>query len=266
MQLCPPPVISANCIYANEFPANQEEHMSQDNQHAAPEEVAGGYGTPTVEQEMGGSKQFAQPREEEDFDAAGLNENSPDGETFGTGAPEPQPLATKRTRTAPANPGQAALAELTSSSTRRVTAAGPGFDPDSRGVAGSPRPGAPRDRSARCRLRTPKSTRAMRMSRTPASSPRNRARRPPACRTAAATICRRKSHRMTRTRRSTPDNPSSSAAEPHFCTALKPARPWRPGIPGRRGPAGTENGAEVPAAEPRKPGLPLLRKTAWRPR
>jgi hypothetical protein len=60
--------------------------MSQDNQHAAPEEEAGGYGTPTVEQEVGG-KQFAQPREEEDFDAAGLNQNSPDGETFGTGTP-----------------------------------------------------------------------------------------------------------------------------------------------------------------------------------
>ena len=66
--------------------------MSQDNQHAAPEEEAGGYGTPTVEQEMGG-KQFAQPREEEDFDAAGLNENSPDGETYGTGAPNLSHLA-----------------------------------------------------------------------------------------------------------------------------------------------------------------------------
>ena len=62
--------------------------MSQDNQHPAPEEVAGGYGTPTVEQETGGdAKQFAQPREEEDFDAAGLNQNSPDGETFDTGTP-----------------------------------------------------------------------------------------------------------------------------------------------------------------------------------
>ena len=63
--------------------------MSQDNQHAEPNEEVGGYGTPTVEQETGGAetKQFAQPREEEDFDAAGLNQNSPDGETFATGTP-----------------------------------------------------------------------------------------------------------------------------------------------------------------------------------
>ena len=60
--------------------------MSQDNQHAAPEEEAGGYGTPTAEQEAGG-QQFAQPREEEDFDAAGLNQDSTSGETFPTGTP-----------------------------------------------------------------------------------------------------------------------------------------------------------------------------------
>jgi hypothetical protein len=38
---------------------------------------------------MGGAdnKQFAQPRDEEDFDAAGLNQDSPDGETFATGTP-----------------------------------------------------------------------------------------------------------------------------------------------------------------------------------
>jgi hypothetical protein len=63
--------------------------MSQDNQRTEPEEEVGGYGTPTAEQEMGGgdSKQFAQPREEEDFEAAGLNQDSPDGQTFATGAP-----------------------------------------------------------------------------------------------------------------------------------------------------------------------------------
>lgn len=63
--------------------------MSQDNQHIQPEEEAGGYGTPTAEQEMGGAggQQFAQPREEEDFDAAGLNQDSPTGETFATDAP-----------------------------------------------------------------------------------------------------------------------------------------------------------------------------------
>lgn len=60
--------------------------MSQDNQ---PEEEVGGYGTPTAEQEMGGAdnKQFAQPREEEDFDAAGLNQDSTSGERFPTGSP-----------------------------------------------------------------------------------------------------------------------------------------------------------------------------------
>ena len=46
--------------------------MSQDNQHAAPEEVAGGYGTPTVEQETGAdAKQFAQPRAEGDSGSYG---------------------------------------------------------------------------------------------------------------------------------------------------------------------------------------------------
>jgi hypothetical protein len=60
--------------------------MSQDSQ---PEEEVGGYGTPTAEQEMGGAdnKQFAQPREEEDFDAAGLNQDSSGGETYPTGPP-----------------------------------------------------------------------------------------------------------------------------------------------------------------------------------
>ncbi|WP_164203135.1 hypothetical protein [[Micrococcus luteus] ATCC 49442] len=63
--------------------------MSQENQRTEPEEEVGGYGTPTAEQEMGGAdnKQFAQPRDEEDFDAAGLNQDSPDGETFATGTP-----------------------------------------------------------------------------------------------------------------------------------------------------------------------------------
>jgi hypothetical protein len=60
-----------------------------ENQHAEPEEEAGGYGTPTAEQEMGGTdgKQFAQPRDEEDFDAAGLNQDSSDGQTYPTGTP-----------------------------------------------------------------------------------------------------------------------------------------------------------------------------------
>lgn len=63
--------------------------MTQDNQ-GTPIEEEGGYGTPTVEQEMGGTdtKKFAQPREEEAFDAAGLSQDSPDGETYPAGAPD----------------------------------------------------------------------------------------------------------------------------------------------------------------------------------
>lgn len=63
--------------------------MSED-QHRVVEEEAGGYGTPTAEQEMpgGDTKSFAQPRDEEAFDAAGLNQDSPDGETFPAGAPD----------------------------------------------------------------------------------------------------------------------------------------------------------------------------------
>jgi hypothetical protein len=63
--------------------------MTQDQQ-GTPIEEAGGYGTPTVEQETAGgdAKTFAQPREEEAFDAAGLSQDSPDGETFPAGAPD----------------------------------------------------------------------------------------------------------------------------------------------------------------------------------
>ncbi len=55
-----------------------------------PNEEAGGYGTPTAEQEVpgGDSRRFAQPRQEEAFDAAGLSQDSPDGETYPAGAPD----------------------------------------------------------------------------------------------------------------------------------------------------------------------------------
>ncbi len=65
--------------------------MTQDNQQArSVEEEAGGYGTPTAEQELpgGDAKAFAQPRVEEAFDAAGLNQDSSDGETYPAGAPD----------------------------------------------------------------------------------------------------------------------------------------------------------------------------------
>ena len=63
--------------------------MAQDNQQD-PIEEAGGYGTPTAEQETpgGDARKFAQPREEEAFDAAGLSQDSPDGETYPAGAPD----------------------------------------------------------------------------------------------------------------------------------------------------------------------------------
>jgi hypothetical protein len=62
--------------------------MDQDRQERDPVEEVGGYGTPTAEQEAGEGKQFAQPREEEAFDDAGLNQSAPDGETYPTGAPD----------------------------------------------------------------------------------------------------------------------------------------------------------------------------------
>lgn len=65
--------------------------MTQDNQQArSVEEEAGGYGTPTAEQELpgGDAKAFTQPRVEEAFDAAGLNQDSSDGETYPAGAPD----------------------------------------------------------------------------------------------------------------------------------------------------------------------------------
>ncbi|MDQ0754660.1 hypothetical protein [Arthrobacter sp. B3I4] len=65
--------------------------MTQDNQQdRVVEEEAGGYGTPTAEQELpdGDAKSFTQPRDEEAFDAAGLNQDSPDGETYPAGAPD----------------------------------------------------------------------------------------------------------------------------------------------------------------------------------
>ena len=101
--------------------------MSQDNQHAAPEEEAGGYGTPTVEQEMGG-KQIAQPREEEDFDAAGLNENSPDGETYGTGAPNLSHLAEEDQDSA-GEPGAGRFGGTDEQHHAEGDASSPGFDP-----------------------------------------------------------------------------------------------------------------------------------------
>ncbi len=62
--------------------------MTQENQQQDPIEEAGGYGTPTVEQEMPGGQSAAQPREEEASDAAGLSQDSPDGETSEDSGPD----------------------------------------------------------------------------------------------------------------------------------------------------------------------------------
>ena len=59
--------------------------MDQDRTN--PEEEAGGYGTPTVEQETGG-QQFAQPREEQAIDEAGLEEERGEGGGYPGGAPD----------------------------------------------------------------------------------------------------------------------------------------------------------------------------------
>lgn len=101
-----------------------------DNQHAAPEEEAGGYGTPTAEQESGGpdAKQFAQPREEEDFDAAGLNQNSPDGETYQTGAPNLDHLSEEDQDSA-GEPGAGRFGGTDDQLHAETDSADPGFEP-----------------------------------------------------------------------------------------------------------------------------------------
>jgi hypothetical protein len=64
--------------------------MNQESEKRNPIEEAGGYGTPTAEQEMPGAdnKKFAQPRDEEAFDAAGLSQDSSEGEKFPAGSPD----------------------------------------------------------------------------------------------------------------------------------------------------------------------------------
>jgi hypothetical protein len=117
--------------------------MSQDNQHAAPEEVAGGYGTPTVEQETGGdAQQFAQPREEEDFDAAGLNQNSPEGETFDTGTPNLSHFA-EEDKDSAGEPGAGRFGGTDEQLHAEGDSGGAGFDQDSEGSPIPRDPGAP---------------------------------------------------------------------------------------------------------------------------
>ncbi|WP_159705913.1 hypothetical protein [Arthrobacter sp. 18067] len=80
----PPAALIGSKRSINTFTA-EERTGRMDKQNAAPEEEVGGYGTPTAEQEAGGGQ--AQPRVEEDLTEAGLSQDSSDGETYSTGAP-----------------------------------------------------------------------------------------------------------------------------------------------------------------------------------
>jgi hypothetical protein len=104
--------------------------MTQDNQQD-PIEEAGGYGTPTAEQEMppGDAKTFAQPREEEAFDAAGLNQDSPDGETFPAGAPDLSQFGAEDQDSA-GEPGAGRFGGTEEQMSSENASSGPGYDGD----------------------------------------------------------------------------------------------------------------------------------------
>jgi hypothetical protein len=105
--------------------------MTQDNQQD-PIEEAGGYGTPTAEQEMppGDAKKFAQPREEEAFDAAGLSQDSPDGEIFPAGAPDLSQFGGEDQDSA-GEPGAGRFGGTEEQMSAENATSGPGYDADS---------------------------------------------------------------------------------------------------------------------------------------
>jgi hypothetical protein len=107
--------------------------MTQENEHEDPTEEAGGYGTPTAEQEMphGGSKSVAQPREEEAFDAAGLNQDSTDGETYPAGAPDLSQFGTEDQDSA-GEPGAGRFGGTEEQVSAENASTDPGFDGDAR--------------------------------------------------------------------------------------------------------------------------------------
>ena len=105
--------------------------MTQENQHEDPIEEAGGYGTPTAEQEMGDSKSFAQPREEEAFDAAGLNQDSTDGETYPAGAPDLSQFGAEDQDSA-GEPGAGRFGGTEEQMSAENASTVPGFDADAR--------------------------------------------------------------------------------------------------------------------------------------
>jgi hypothetical protein len=105
--------------------------MTQENQ-GTPIEEEGGYGTPTVEQEMGGAdtKKFAQPREEEAFDAAGLSQDSPDGETYPAGVPDLSQFGAEDQDSA-GEPGAGRFGGTEDQMNAENESADPGFEPES---------------------------------------------------------------------------------------------------------------------------------------
>ncbi|KIS29248.1 hypothetical protein TV39_00335 [Arthrobacter sp. SPG23] len=107
--------------------------MTQENQ-GTPIEEEGGYGTPTVEQEMGGAdtKKFAQPREEEAFDAAGLSQDSPDGETYPAGAPDLSQFGAEDQDSA-GEPGAGRFGGTEDQMNAESESSGPGFEPENTG-------------------------------------------------------------------------------------------------------------------------------------
>ena len=114
--------------------------MTQENQ-GTPIEEEGGYGTPTVEQEMGGAdtKKFAQPREEEAFDAAGLSQDSPDGETYPAGAPDLSQFGAEDQDSA-GEPGAGRFGGTEDQMNAENESADPGFDPENTGRENTGRP------------------------------------------------------------------------------------------------------------------------------
>jgi len=104
--------------------------MTKDSQ-GTPIEEEGGYGTPTVEQEMGGAeaKKFAQPREEEAFDAAGLSQDSPEGETYPAGEPDLSQFGAED-RDSAGEPGAGRLGGTEDQMYAEKESSEPGFQPD----------------------------------------------------------------------------------------------------------------------------------------
>ncbi len=105
--------------------------MTKDSQ-GTPVEEEGGYGTPTVEQELGGAdaKKFAQPREEEAFDAAGLSQDSPDGETFPAGVPDLSQFGAEDQDSA-GEPGAGRFGGTEDQMNAENESTDPGFEPES---------------------------------------------------------------------------------------------------------------------------------------